>query len=602
MIFLLGIYAVLMMVAFPGAIALRFFRLKDLALFIPLCFGLSLMINYFLVLTLTLLQVYTPWVLRSIGFLEGLAVVSLYYSNFRKKIDYVDGIKALALPGFIDKGTRVLFYLTWIALLWTGWEWMSSLGNVFGAWDPSVWYNRWAIEWSNNHLPTLTWHYPQLLSTNWSLTYVMMGPLPGGIHLEAFAAGIQGFFYFGLFYLLLCAFYRQKDRSFLLAIIIISVLMQCYYSIYLISGYADVPVAFFTFTAVMLFLLEEQRQEQSYRCLALIFALAAAYTKPAGIYTAIVIPLMQFFVDRSQKKFISLLQKYFFLFILIAPWYIYANFYETNGNGIDDILFLLSSAVEGGLERGLISLIYGIFPCIFLIFAYGFKNTLSLRLKTVLYCFTPYFFIWIFFFSYDPRNLILLWPLAGLWISYVICHEKIFKVLAHYIREHFPTQFPGWLLLTIISASLIVLSFSPFFHQANLIKMQTDEKNTVYFDPAVTTRLYAYTLCPGFQGRIVTDYSFFADLPMLAPYMLPLQNQDYGKNMEPLFFKNAFDLNDFIAVHPGVHYFLLNENYQKLFESPAFEAELQSWVKTGKVRLEFAVNQVKLYKILSSNS
>lgn len=594
MIFLLGVYSVLMMAIFPGAIFLKAFKFKKIQPFLPICFGLSLLINYFLVLGLTLLHGYIPLVVRSLGIIEGLVVIVLYYQSFYKKI---------TLPKVVIHDAGILFYLAWICFIAVALYWLSSIGNVFGIWDPSVWYNRWALQWAQNIFPTLAWHYPQLLPSNWSLSYVMMGPLPDGVHLEAFAASIQGFFLVGMLYFLLSAFYQVKDKAFLLCLILLSIGLGYYYTPYLVSGYADIPVCFFSFAGLMMFLLEEEslQDKQRMRILALLFVLAAALTKPAGIYAAIVIPLLYYFADGKNRCLKALFWKYLILVIFIAPWYVYASLHETNHFAFADVLFLIHGIFqENGLFQTILQiLVYGIFLLIFLILSFVFQESLSSRLKLALYGYTPYFFIWIFLFSYDERNLLLLWPVVTLTASFIFCHDKMFQAFLKQLSHGNFKKIPLWLPFGICVLAVISLNFAPIFQKESLINSQISHKNSAY-DAEVMTRLWAYSLCPGFQGKVLTDYTFFAQAPLLKPYIVPIQDDDYGTNMEPTFFENPAKLDEFMQSNPNIHYFLLNRRYQNLFESPAFDAELSAWIKSGKARLKFSVDQVELYQISTS--
>ena len=49
-----------------------------------------------------------------------------------------------------------------------------NIGKVFNVWDTIFSWNRWAVDWSYNQFPALTYEYPQILPANWSLSYVIM--------------------------------------------------------------------------------------------------------------------------------------------------------------------------------------------------------------------------------------------------------------------------------------------------------------------------------------------------------------------------------------------------------------------------------------------
>ncbi len=593
MTFLLGCYAVLMIGVLPGAILLRTLSLpkissRSLSLFLPLCFGLSLLVNYFLVLGLTLIHGYTPTVIRSIAVIEGLWVIGGYGSYWGKRD--LSAIMA-PQPGLLRK--LALLLLSGFTLYW-----LSSFGHVFGYWDPSVSYNKWAIEWAGNHLPTLTWHYPQLLPTNWSLTYVMIGALPGGVHLEAFPATIQGFFLIGILLFFYDGFQHSKDQALLLGLMLFSVVMVVFFSPYLLSGYADIPVGFFNFGAIML--LWRASTQKPYYILSLLFALAAALTKPAGIYTAIAIPLLQYLwaEKRSLKR---LCYQYLLLTMVIAPWYLYATLYETNQQKLGEVVFLTSRLID---ENGLFGRfadfrLYGMIPLLLLMLAFVFKASLPQRFRQVLYLYMPYFFIWLCGFAYDPRNLIFLWPILALLVAMIVYHHPLFTDVLAWCKRKMLTAFPLWLIVVILVLLALGLSQTRYCDQRGLIAAQLTEKNKTY-NPDVTDLLLDYSINPGFTGKILTNYVYFGDIPILTPYIVPFADQDYSTSMGPDVFQNVADLKAFTELHPDIQYLLLARGYQPELESPAFDAQLQKWQDNQQVILQFKLSQVEFYKINGS--
>lgn len=608
MTFLLGIFSVLMITFLPGALLLKAFHFnRPLSLIFKLSaiFALSLVINYLMVFFLVLTHSYFSALVRMVGALELLGFVWVYRRAFLKNMNIGSALEQHLL--FYTQDTdflpyrKALFYFSLLVLAGIFYNWVHSFGDVFGPWDPTVSYGRWATDFAGNHLPVLTWHYPQLLPTNWSLSYVCIGPLPRGIELEAFPAAIQGLFFIAIPFLMYALYEEKKQIHFLLALLLFSYFSFADYSVYLNAGYADYAVAFFNFLALVFTLTGVEHQEKSLGWLALIFAFGAAATKPSGIYTAMVIPLLQFLLRAPAPPFAKGVREIFLkwlgLGLVIAPWYLYASLHETQHHeAFGDIHFLLLGTLHlDGFKLSLfLMLALGLTAFVFLFSAFLFRFVLSRSLQYILYCYGPYYFIWLLGFEYDDRNLVFIWPILCLLFSAVLMHQSMLFKAGAYVRTYL-YKIPRLFIMGLLLFAMLVLGIQQSLSEPALLHHQIAKKN-LKFDTDVLVHLYAYLLSPGVQGKIVTDYSYFNYLPFLQPHMAVIPLTDYGNNMSPTLFKDLPALGKFM-VDNDVHYLLLDQHYITLFESKDFQNALAEWLKSKKVSREFTVNQVSLYKV-----
>ena len=299
--FILGILAFLQTVFLPGFIAIKYLgisrrtdavkendgKIRQLVY----TFGLSLLINYLLVFALTALGIYKPLTLYIILFCEG--ILSIYYLQNSKKTSgcctfSLDINRWLtSLQQFFashSPGYNLLFLVSLAVIAWYFFLFFYFLGGVFEHWDPVVGWNRFALDWAANRLPANTWHYPQLIPVNWSISYVMMQ----NSAVQGFAKAIMPLFSIGVLLLFLDLGLRREKAVYLLGLIFYGVLLAYLHDpSYIVSGYVDIAVSFFAFLSF--YVLHSSRGENgtqpfSVLWLAVLFASTAAITKQAGLF------------------------------------------------------------------------------------------------------------------------------------------------------------------------------------------------------------------------------------------------------------------------------------------------------------------------------
>src|SRR5204863_9978155 len=111
-------------------------------------------------------------------------------------------------------------------------------------------WDRWAMEWAGNRL-SRTGLYPQLLPTNWSLTYVMLG----NTDVKMFAKAIMPLFTLATLLLFLDLFHKTGRLTWLLGLSCYAFLLWFVFPpVFLASGYAETANAFFAFLTMHAFL------------------------------------------------------------------------------------------------------------------------------------------------------------------------------------------------------------------------------------------------------------------------------------------------------------------------------------------------------------
>ncbi|MCP5045790.1 MAG: hypothetical protein GY940_01360, partial [bacterium] len=211
--FILGLLAFFQTVFIPGFILLKYINLvhdtgntfNDTLRRLVYGFGLSLLINYLFAFYLTLTGLYTPLTLYIILFIE--AGLLIYYRKYRKETQPGDtkldiSRRIASFKTFLASNSllyNLLFFLSLSVILLYVFYFLYFLGTIFMHWDPAVAWNRFAIEWSNNQFPTNTWRYPQLMPSNWSVSYVMMQ----SAEVQLFAKSIMPLFSIGTLLLFL---------------------------------------------------------------------------------------------------------------------------------------------------------------------------------------------------------------------------------------------------------------------------------------------------------------------------------------------------------------------------------------------------------------
>jgi hypothetical protein len=421
-------------------------------------FALSLVINFYLTAALVALGGYGAQSIYPIFIVEIVVLCYLTRTAINKPLrTLIDSLAEKVekhrrlLAGRRGRGERLLAIAAFAMLALFLFNYLSGIGSIFDHGDDVVSWNRWAVDWYNGLFPRQTWNYPQLLPANWSLSYVFLQDS----RLQFFAKSISPVFSF--FLLLACydLWVRREDFTFLCAIPVTALLCLGLTGGTMNKGYADLPVTFMAFMSIYLLLASGNREAASNESKNIVLGAfccaGAALTKQAGLFLVGLYPLLCYLLDQKNfrtgtkfgvaRKVASL---YLLLFILTAPWYLYTaakiaagrekseigyvthDIYQGRSvlGRLADFLLKLNTKLDSTLGPlaisqelrhfaflGLVAFLVAVCAALCYFALASFPDRLC-RLLLILIV-VPYFCLWAAFFSYDFRNMTLLFPFLG---------------------------------------------------------------------------------------------------------------------------------------------------------------------------------------------
>ncbi len=196
-------------------------------------------------------------------------------------------------------GMAVARYWLWLtagaaalsAIFWALHVWRLNFGSVFSAWDTLFSWNAYAESWAANRFPNLNGSYPQLVSANWSLSYL----LTGNVKIQLFNTLLPPLFFLWIFLMLFDLGFQNRESSYFIAAIIARYMMKKLAGDQLFNGYMDVPAACMVLLTLYTFLKGSQRDAEGQRqalILGCLFAAGAGATKQAGLIAVALAPFL----------------------------------------------------------------------------------------------------------------------------------------------------------------------------------------------------------------------------------------------------------------------------------------------------------------------
>jgi hypothetical protein len=463
MIATLGILSIFQLTLLPGLIFVKLLKIRGFWESLLLCIGISPIFNYGFVLLSTSLGIYTRLLTFILFTIEILLAIYLYFpvlnqsfgkigknhsasaffqGLFKNDINqpgqWLFVVNSIYLMVFIIAAGGVLFYIKSFAF---------PSNSTFVSWDAVVSWDRWAKDLFHNQLPQRAYHYPQLISANWSLTYQFIGEERVKIFIKAFMGLIEVFIPLTIFALGII----KRDIRYFFGTLFTCLLQAKFGS--LSSGYVDSTVAYYALLSIV-FLILAQDREDKIRCILFgtLFAAGAAITKQAGFWIVITYIFLVFLQHSEliRQKSHHLLEKIIFIdLVTIMPWYIYKQIQIGMGLDRSEIQYVTTLGSQGkttlqvitaSFDHILLYLNNPIVPAIVVLFLLLILLIFSCKdgfwQKIVAIVIFPYLFIWVFFFSYDIRNLNLIIPLVGLVAG--IGMQNIFK-FSIFLKDKFNT-------------------------------------------------------------------------------------------------------------------------------------------------------------------
>ncbi len=545
----------------PGYLFLRFFSGDSTASFLEkliLSFGLSLIINYLLVEVLVFLEIYNRVILCIIA---GLEIALLCFSVYRRVKH--NGKPDLLLPWINQQHQKIInffleevkvfrqskklferlvslvplfiFALSIIYIFLHINTWISSSDLIFRAHDAVVSWNRWANDWYNGIFPLRTWHYPQLLPANWSISYVFAGePLQ---FIPKFTMGLYTVY---TLLMLTDLFLKTNRLSFPIAsIVLLIVLTNGFPLSRLFDGFAEMPIIFFAFGSLYcLFNFINQPEEINnlkYLFLGTFFSMGCAATKQAGLFIAVLYPVLAiiFLKQQNLKPMGStvvniLIVHIISAIVIILPFYLMTELRIAKGLDISEIKWVTEGIYAGKsfLQRlpGILNLIEkmagGKTELLILIFLF-FISLVDRHSRWISLLITaPFVAIWARFYSYDIRNIALALPFFCLGVGVGV--EKVYSWLMTFARSNFSMRFSTklqmvsllhcLLLIPLAATTLIAINWDEL-NLTSLTKHQDTFLRLKLGNAALNRALYSHFAKKPCRGKILTNYRFLYYLP-----------------------------------------------------------------------------------------
>lgn len=530
-----GILSIFQAIFLPGFIIIAFLNLhKGILRCIILSAALSPIVNFFIVYLLTALHCYTELAIYIVIATE-ICLLLLYITKkhstyeffpdttyniaFIKKYDFSRNFTAIHL---------IIFFLMFCVLTYFVNHFTESAITPFHTRDALISFHKWALDWSHNLLPTQTYDYPQLLSANWSISYLLIRTSIIQIFAHAFTALFPLLLLLIIFDLAL----REKKLAYLIGFIATGYLLIVCNAPSGNLNSADVPCAFLATTSFyLLFLARSQKEAKKIKQLIFLGAVTAsgaALTKQSGLYIALLYPLMSYFIALKNKKVISkpfpiVIKSYLLILILILPWYLYIERQLLlNKTSTSYSSLLIHQLEDSYLQRpgyfytNVMPLILSkVFALIVLpiTLIFGLLASKFYR-RLFLYFVSPFFIIWLFFFSYDCRNLAIIFPLIGIIMGFGIEMMILLAQKAIQLDKRITKKRAHFLIALLVTTAF--LSLVTFQYNSNKILLNQTELELAIGFPQLNHTIYSYLIKNNYRPKVLTNATYLKYLPKLS--------------------------------------------------------------------------------------
>ncbi len=424
-----GILGLLQITLLPALILMKVTKLRGgLVERLLRLFPLSLTVNYLLIYLFASLHLYIRPLMFAVIIAEVLCILWLYRKEFIRPVGQTAaGIseafrKELAplRDFFAEKpdGGSVLRGWIWVAsgclalsgVLWAFHLCRLNFGTVFTGWDTLYSWNAYAETWAGGKIPKIDGMYPQLLPSNWSISFL----LQGGSAVQFFNTLLPPIFFLMIQIMLFDLGFQRRESGFFFAAIIARFMMKKLMGDQLFDGYMDVPAAAMSLMSIYTFLKAENRpidEQHQAIFLGMIFAAATAVTKQSGSITLIFAPLAVFMILPDASRSLGLRKKTILcgiVLLIVCPWYLRCLLISTGGEGREliaggimdfnrqyDLSYRLRLAIST-LGKYRICFLFGLIGLPFI----------SKKYRILLFLMAwPLTILWAVNYSYDTRNL-----------------------------------------------------------------------------------------------------------------------------------------------------------------------------------------------------
>lgn len=604
--FLSGTLSILQMIILPGLLALRLFPIPHRGITkLVVVISTSLIINHFLVILLTLTHLYTPLSLWLIICIECAALIYINRKRLlvslealaEKIILRIKSISWLSISDSIPTHTFQLMgyvlFLVFFAFAISDIAWMvrlfaNNIGTVFNTWDAVVSWNRWAVGWSLGQFPTDASYYPQLLPANWSLSYVLLNHA----ELQFFPKFIMPLFSLLILLMLFDLGLQTRSFGFFIAIIFTRLIIKKFTGEYIADGYMDLPAAFFAFASIYLLLharfhVDEGKFNKNWLIASGVLVSASALSKQAGIIMVLVFPLLTYLIvlrgtgNLSAREKRNLIFSVFGMALLITlPWYLYKVIGINLGLDSSNVAYVTRDIYGGaGIFARAISAFqqlgkYGPFLALLIPALLVVKQPYRwIGILLVI----PYSIIWFFFFSYEVRNLALIFPLWGMIIGLTL--QWVFEAVAKLLSQLRTHRIPASIFIVFLGLVVLVGAF--VFPDQKLMEIEENQQWQI-LNPELSPKIRALVEETG------TDITILSQFPInYLPGMRGTQISFWYDN-----------LPDFLQAlqNPDLDYLLVPASVDQ-----EIEEQLQEMIENGKLQLIFTSEgpyPTQMYKLI----
>lgn len=429
MMIIAGVLGLLQILLLPGLIVRKCGKIRGGVLEqILYLFPISLMVNYLLVYLCCTLHIYSQGLMAAVILLELLALIWLYWDELRQPLNehvrrISESLKRELQPLQEDPARKSILS-RWCciisgALAISGIVWgvhlcRMNFGTVFSGWDTLFSWNSYAELWARGKMPKVDGMYPQLLASNWSISYILQGQDA----VQFFNTLLPPLFFLWVMLMFFDLGFQRRESGFFLAAFIGRFMIKKLMGDQLFDGYMDFPAAMMCMMSFYAFLKNDGKQGL---ILGILFAAGAAVTKQSGFLALAIAPVLAACWHRESAR--SMTRREWFLVItavllMVFPWYARGFYlsqkaghrYETIAEGVLAFNDTFDFRQKLYLSIGLL----GKYKVCFLLAFVGIPMIpRKYRLPLVLLSWTVTI-IWVLFFTYDVRNVAVSLPFISL--------------------------------------------------------------------------------------------------------------------------------------------------------------------------------------------
>ncbi len=435
---LLGLLAVIQNIFLPGILILYAFKIKTQSTIQKwiYVFALSLFSNYALVTILVVLKIYLREIMLCIVIIE---IIVLTVLIVKKKIivsnTYSIDNLLFSFRSFIIQNRlsiKLLILGSLIVILFYFSLFISNIGSIFYFVDTvnNIHWNTWAIDFSNNIFPQHSSHFPQLVPSNWSISYLLIGE--PNVHF--FPKSFMPLFLFGNLLMFLDLAFDRKNYVFLIALIIYGLFAPIIYNlVFIADGNGDLPVSFFAFLSFYAYLKADKEKFQLKEYIIIfLFASTAAGAKLAGFYVFFFMSivclyyLLKNFKSLSKNNVWILIVSVILILSINLFWYFIKP--EVMAGGLHQPEWLADGYLNI-LKNALHMLYYnwGLPVLAFFILTFLFSLFVKESRYITIFFVIPPLILWMFKYSSDFRNLSFVVPFMSYASAYGL--SKILEIL-----------------------------------------------------------------------------------------------------------------------------------------------------------------------------